>query len=701
MSAKYQNRKTQVLNDVYRKEGVKLMEENDFEGAVSKFNEALHLYPRDLKSLINRSKSYMQLRNIRKAIDDVETSLHLNNLYKEALLQKADILYQTQDYDVAYIYYSRGHKVYPKNKGFIEGMKKTEHEIGKFKRGKGKKQKLTPAGDLTCLIHKVPDPKPFKFHPKQDRQVKHLPSATFSSRPLCQLIRIHKTPAISLMKSVSVPDLNDLSDDEDELQDKRPESRLVKSTIGEFYDDKKYLEKLAIGNKPSPRTTKKKQKGEAIFEENEEPKEGEINENNILPVEDEKVNSPRKKDDTPKKNDSHNHNEQENAPLWGTPLEAIANNALHFLFDRVTYWDRLGPLPPPPPPRKAKSKMSGSTMSLDSVLTVNTSNSKITTNSSYIFVDKKPVPTYRRRNSQVNIQLDPSKLNFNFKSVQSQREIRKMSRIPEDNELFTDSPSGFGDATPESAGQSITDYIKKELEHISEGYKLGWIQETSSSCDNCLRLLEKYSEEEVPDIHELTAILHSYRGNCDVQRRQFDEALKHHQKDLSIGENFDIRSSRHRALGNIGRVYMLKGKHQKALETLTMKAPLCKSAKDSSSLFHEIGNCFLVLSSFQNAKDAARKSLQCAEECGDKNLQLQACVLIGLAEVNMKKYKDAHKSFEEALTHAEALGDKKAEEAMKHALIDVNKKIAHKLKTKTVQNRTNEVNQQQTMVTAV
>lgn len=39
MSAKYQNRKTQVLNDVYRKEGVKLMEENDFEGAVSKFNE--------------------------------------------------------------------------------------------------------------------------------------------------------------------------------------------------------------------------------------------------------------------------------------------------------------------------------------------------------------------------------------------------------------------------------------------------------------------------------------------------------------------------------------------------------------------------------------------------------------------------------------------------------------------------------------
>ena len=63
-----------------------------------------------------------------------------------------------------------------------------------------------------------------------------------------------------------------------------------------------------------------------------------------------------------------------------------------------------------------------------------------------------------------------------------------------------------------------------------------------------------------------------------------------------------------------------------------MKAPLCKNAKESSSLFHEIGNCFLLLSHFRYAKDAARKSQQCAEECGDKQLQLQACVLNGLAD---------------------------------------------------------------------
>ena len=62
------------------------------------------------------------------------------------------------------------------------------------------------------------------------------------------------------------------------------------------------------------------------------------------------------------------------------------------------------------------------------------------------------------------------------------------------------------------------------------------MQETYGSCDSCLRLLEKYSEEEVPEKQDLTGILHSYQGNCAVQNRRFEEALKHHNIDLSIGE---------------------------------------------------------------------------------------------------------------------------------------------------------------------
>ena len=64
----------------------------------------------------------------------------------------------------------------------------------------------------------------------------------------------------------------------------------------------------------------------------------------------------------------------------------------------------------------------------------------------------------------------------------------------------------------------------------------------------------------------------------------------------------------------------------------TAKAPMCKSARESSTLFHEIGNCFLMLNNFASAREAGGKSLRTAEEAGDRNLQLQACVLNGLAE---------------------------------------------------------------------
>lgn len=39
MSAKYLNRKSQVLNEVYRKEGDEQLEKSDLEGAIQKYSE--------------------------------------------------------------------------------------------------------------------------------------------------------------------------------------------------------------------------------------------------------------------------------------------------------------------------------------------------------------------------------------------------------------------------------------------------------------------------------------------------------------------------------------------------------------------------------------------------------------------------------------------------------------------------------------
>ena len=59
---------------------------------------------------------------------------------------------------------------------------------------------------------------------------------------------------------------------------------------------------------------------------------------------------------------------------------------------------------------------------------------------------------------------------------------------------------------------------------------------------------------------------------------------------------------------------------------------MCSSRIETAWLFHEIGNCFLALGDFEYAKDAAKKSLESAEEAVEWSYQLQSCVLMGVAE---------------------------------------------------------------------
>ena len=61
------------------------------------------------------------------------------------------------------------------------------------------------------------------------------------------------------------------------------------------------------------------------------------------------------------------------------------------------------------------------------------------------------------------------------------------------------------------------------------------------------------------------------------------------------------------------------------------KVPMCKTRQETSWLYHEIGNCFLVLQQYDYAAEAARRSLEAAEEALDWNYQLQSGVLLGVS----------------------------------------------------------------------
>ncbi|XP_033733345.1 uncharacterized protein LOC117322500 isoform X1 [Pecten maximus] len=630
-SGNFNRRRKEVLTDLYRQDGDGLLERDKYRAALQLYNMALRCDPADVKSLINRSKCHLKLNQIRKATDDIDTALHLDNLDKEALLQKAEVLFKTQNYEMALVYYNRGLKHYPKSVAFQEGVKKTDHFITKGNRKKAKRMKLTHAGDLTYLVHKSPSGKPFVFENKTKSLTKHLPkpSASFRDRPLCQLIRIHKTPAVVLPRVMSLPNLSHTPSTSVATlneEDKRPESKMVKTTLKELYKDKKYLEKLSS--------------------------------NTVFPA----------------------------VGGMGSPIQDKAEDAVNFLYDRYHYWNRLGPLPPPPPLQKSRaSRYSGSSMSVDSLGTARTTESKTTWKSGESGMSWK-TKTIKSRlgitkpDKGTKPKPDPASLEFKFESHNPSMDLgtRRMTEIAEENEDSTDSKQT--EEETKSNSQAVTDYLKKQLDIIQTLFAQRRFADTVKKCEAGLELLAKYSDANVPEKFEMTGLLNSYLGNVAVNAGDFTRALKHHTVDLKIGEKCDIQVSRHRALGNLGRTHMLQGKYNRALEMYTMKAPLCKTAAESSALFHDIGNCFLMLNNFSYARDAGRKSLETGQEADDRRLQLQACVLIGLSEVNMKKFKDAYNSFDAGLTHAQALGDKQAEDAMNHALIDVNKKLANKSK---------------------
>ena len=62
------------------------------------------------------------------------------------------------------------------------------------------------------------------------------------------------------------------------------------------------------------------------------------------------------------------------------------------------------------------------------------------------------------------------------------------------------------------------------------------------------------------------------------------------------------------------------------------KAPLCTKPQETAWLFHEIGNCFLMMRIFEYAHESGLKALKAANDANSKRLQMQTNVLTGVAE---------------------------------------------------------------------
>ena len=193
---------------IYFAEGETLAKQKEFKKAVESFTKALEFQPEDKPCLVARSKCYLQLGDATTALQDAEASLKEDKNYHRGLLQKAEALYATGDFEYSLVFFHRGHKIRPDLHEFTLGIEKCQEAINN--------SIGTPDA---CTLEKVGD---LSYFHQQDI--------------------MNKKKAMKLQK----PALKAAAAQMKAKVERKPvaSEKTVKELLGELYADKEYLEKL-------------------------------------------------------------------------------------------------------------------------------------------------------------------------------------------------------------------------------------------------------------------------------------------------------------------------------------------------------------------------------------------------------------------------------------------------------------------------
>lgn len=702
-----QDRK-KYMHSIYKSEGDDHLRKGELEKALESYHSALKLIPEDKSTLVARSRCHQLLGRHRKAMQDVESALSLDPLYYEALYQKAELHYQQREYEMALVFFNKGHKQRPDMKAFQEGLERTQDAINRS--DSARNRRLAKVGDISFFLpKKKKDTKRRVQLPPEppDKKPRDLATPGFRLRHQNPLVKIERGSKESL-----VTDINDIEmTSENDVTEKR-----MKQILGRMYNDKKYLEQLVeqaggltVGSVDLhsmaengldflyDRVLYWVRQGriippEAPSDPAEKPTQHDSN--NMLP----NINSPRSDSSRDTKVNTKPKvsrkqmllNEDKTQPKsWFRYLEkkkaaensTRKNNQTRFLHvlegQRLQLKENLENRKPLTPIKQTKPQIR----------------------------DRKLKKTGRKskdRDRDQSVSDTESCLNISFSTYRQPSDLYHDHHSLEDTSAFhtikEESPlplrvvplqnsrvHGWSkkDRSSQEAAkrEQIQIYITKELEDIEIAYVDGRYADCMHQSESCLNTLKSFTEIQVPNLMSVIAKLHSYIGNAAIETRDYLTALDHHERDLLIGEENNDDDAVSRALGNLGRIFVFQNKHQQALELFSRKVPLCKTRLETAWLYHEIGNCFLVLGQYKFAMEAAHRSLKAAEEAVEWSYQLQSLVLLGVAEVKLKHYTNAINTFERAREQARMQGDNKAEEAITEALNDVNTKMIEEMRT--------------------
>ncbi|XP_033733348.1 tetratricopeptide repeat protein 25-like [Pecten maximus] len=196
--------------EIYKAEADTLYKQGEYRKSIESYTTALELQPNEKNTLVARSKCHLQLGDTSNALIDAEASLTDDKTFHKGVYQKAQALYYQGDFEMALVFYHRGHKLRPELQEFRLGIQKAQEAIDNSV-GSPDKVQLTTEGDLS-------------FFQKQDE--KRLPK---------------RGGGYGMGRSLTHAPVRKRKFD---VNRSPGNEKTIKQLLGELYGDRQYLERL-------------------------------------------------------------------------------------------------------------------------------------------------------------------------------------------------------------------------------------------------------------------------------------------------------------------------------------------------------------------------------------------------------------------------------------------------------------------------
>ncbi len=190
--------------------------------------------------------------------------------------------------------------------------------------------------------------------------------------------------------------------------------------------------------------------------------------------------------------------------------------------------------------------------------------------------------------------------------------------------------------------------------------RIGSIYERRGKYDDtlkiCLDALDLVKGENCPE----EAMALQNLGIALFDKAEYDKALEHYNKSLSIRESVDDKEGMARVLSNIGNIYLYTGDYKRALEFFERSLETSREEGEPKAAQRGVGNISLVqmyMGEYDKAIESMTKSLDYTRMTGD--LQSQAYQLNNLGAVynDLEEYDKAMEYYEKTREIAERTGD--------------------------------------------